>query len=73
LHTHVAARWIGLRGYASAAFLLVGRSWLDRVLLVFPCWVLVVRIYIPIDKVRPARQTMAAITIGHTRLKGRSQ
>jgi len=52
IRTRVTARWIALLGYASAAFLLVGSNYLDWVLFVFPCWVLMVSIYILTDNLR---------------------
>ncbi len=36
INTQLTARWIAFLGYASAAFLLVGSSYLDWVLFVFP-------------------------------------
>jgi hypothetical protein len=47
--TRVTARWIALLGYASALFVLFGSSYFDWVLFVFPCWVLLVSVYILID------------------------
>jgi hypothetical protein len=52
VHTRVTARWLALLGYASAAFLLIGSSYLDWVLFVFPCWILLVSVYILIDNLR---------------------
>ncbi len=49
INTQLTARWIAFLGYASAAFLLVGSSYLDWVLFVFPAWVLLVSLYILID------------------------
>jgi hypothetical protein len=55
----VTSRWIAVLGYASAAFLLVGSNFLDWVLFVFPCWVLLVSIHILIDNLRrPADAAM---------------
>jgi hypothetical protein len=56
IRTRVTARWIAVLGYASAAFLLVGSNYFDWVLFVFPCWVLLVSIYILTDNLgRPTR------------------
>ena len=44
LRTRVTARWIAVVGYASAALILFGSGYLDWVLFVFPCWVLLVSI-----------------------------
>jgi branched-subunit amino acid ABC-type transport system permease component len=60
VHTRVTARWLALLGYASAAFLLIGSSYLDWVLFVFPCWILLVSVYILIDNLR--RPSQAAPT-----------
>ena len=56
LRTRFTARWIAVVGYASAAVILFGSGYLDWVLLVFPCWILLVSTYILIDNLRgPAR------------------
>lgn len=60
IRTRVTARWIAVLGYASAAFLLVGSNYLDWVLFVFPCWVLLVSIYILADKLRGSADTAIA-------------
>jgi hypothetical protein len=52
VRTHLTARWIALLGYASAALLLLGSGYSDWVLLVFPCWVLLVSSHILIDNLR---------------------
>ena len=52
IRTRVTARWIALLGYAAAAFLLIGSNYLDWVLFVFPCWVLLISIYILADRLR---------------------
>ncbi len=52
IRTRVTARWIAMLGYASAAFLLIGSSYLDWVLFVFPCWVLLLSLYILVDNFR---------------------
>lgn len=49
INTQLTARWIAFLGYASALALLVGSSFLDWILLLFPAWVLLVSIYILID------------------------
>ncbi|HEX3574168.1 MAG TPA: hypothetical protein VHU42_06170 [Rhodopila sp.] len=57
LNTHVTARWIALLGYASAAVILIGSGFLDWVLFVFPCWVLLVSIYILLDNLKKPPST----------------
>ena len=52
IRTRVTPRWIALLGYASAVFLLVGSNYLDWVLFVFPCWVLLISIYILVDRIK---------------------
>ncbi len=52
LRTRFAARWIAILGYASAAIILIGSGFLDWLLFVFPCWVLVVSIYILSENLR---------------------
>jgi hypothetical protein len=52
IRTRVTARWIAGLGYASAAFLLVCSNYFDWVLFVFPCWVLIISIYILVDNLR---------------------
>jgi hypothetical protein len=49
IRTHFTARWIAWLGYASAAFLLIGSGYLDWVLFVFPCWILLLSVYILLD------------------------
>jgi len=56
IKTQLTARWIAFLGYASAAFVLVGSSYLDWVLFVFPCWVLLVSVYILIDNLRELKK-----------------
>ncbi len=60
INTQLTARWIAFLGYASAAFLLVGSSYLDWVLFVFPAWVLLVSLYILIDNFWGSRDTARA-------------
>ncbi|MDR3531248.1 MAG: hypothetical protein P4L90_11940 [Rhodopila sp.] len=52
IRTHITARWIALLGYISAVSLLLGSDYFDRVLLVFPAWVLLVSTYILVDNLR---------------------
>jgi hypothetical protein len=52
IHTRVAPRWIALLGYASALLILLGSGFLDWVLFAFPCWVLLVSVWVLIDNVR---------------------
>jgi hypothetical protein len=59
IKTQLTARWIALLGYASALMLLIGSSFLDWILLLFPAWVLLVSIYILIDNFREARRVIA--------------
>jgi hypothetical protein len=60
IRTHVAARWIAWLGYAGALLLLIGSNYLDWVLFVFPCWVLMVSIYILTDNLRRPADTATA-------------
>jgi hypothetical protein len=59
IRTRVTARWIALLGYASALFLLVGSSYFDWVLFVFPGWVMLVSICILVDNLRRSPQSAA--------------
>jgi hypothetical protein len=59
LRTRVTARWIAMLGYASAAFLLIGSSYLDRGLFVFPCWVLLLSVYVLVDNFQKPPQGAA--------------
>jgi hypothetical protein len=52
IRTRVAARWIALLGYLSAALLLFGSGYFDWLLLAFPTWVLLVSGYILTDNLR---------------------
>ena len=56
LRTRVTARWIAVVGYASAALILFGSGYLDWVLFVFPCWILLVSTNILIDNLRGSAQ-----------------
>jgi hypothetical protein len=58
IRTRVTARWIAMLGYASAAFLLIGSSYLDWVLFVFPCWVLLLSVYVLVDNFRRPPQAV---------------
>ncbi len=49
LRTGITPLWVAVLGYASALLLLVGSGFFDWVLFAFPCWVLLVSIYILID------------------------
>ena len=52
IRTRVTAPWIAWLGYASALFIWIGSGFLDWVLFVFPCWVLLVSSYILLDNLR---------------------
>ena len=52
LRTHFTANWIAWLGYAAAALILIGSSYISWLFLVFPCWVLLVSIYILFDNLR---------------------
>ncbi len=52
IRTQLTARWIALLGYVSAATLLLGSSYLDWAVFVFPAWVLLVSAYILVDNFR---------------------
>jgi hypothetical protein len=49
--------WIAFLGFACALLLLFSGRYIDRILLVFPLWVLFVSIYILIDNLRRPSQT----------------
>jgi hypothetical protein len=59
INTHLTTRWIAFLGYAAAAFLLVGSSYLDWALFIFPAWVLLVSVYILIDNLREPQDAAA--------------
>jgi hypothetical protein len=59
IRTQVTALWIALLGYASAVLLLIGSSYFNWVLFVFPCWVLLVSVYVLIDNLREPVQAVA--------------
>ena len=50
--TGLGARGTVMLGYASAAIILIGSGFLDWLLFAFPCWVLVVSIYILSENLR---------------------
>lgn len=52
IRTQLTARWIALLGYGSAATLLLGSSYLDWAVFVFPAWVLLVSTYVLVDNFR---------------------
>ena len=54
IRTHFIARWIAFLGYASAIFLLLGSSYVDWAVFVFPVWVLLVSGYILMDNLAGA-------------------
>ena len=60
IYTRFTPRWIAMLGYTSAAVILLFSGYLDWLLFVFPCWVLVVSIYILSENLRRAPQTAAA-------------
>jgi hypothetical protein len=60
VYTRFTPRWIAMLGYASAVVILIFSGYLDWLLFVFPCWVLVVSIYILSENLRRAPQTVAA-------------
>jgi hypothetical protein len=60
VYTRFTPRWIAMLGYASAAVILLFSGHLDWLLFVFPCWVLVVSIYILSENLRRAPHTAAA-------------
>jgi hypothetical protein len=64
IRTRVTAPWIARPGYASAAFILVGSGYLDWVLFAFPCWVLLVSVYILTDNLRGPPHAVAAADAG---------
>jgi hypothetical protein len=59
VQTRVTARWIALLGYALAVVILIGSVFLDWVLFVFPCWVLLVSVYILLENLRKPPQQAA--------------
>jgi hypothetical protein len=63
VRTRIAPRWIAWLGYASAGFLLFGSGFLDWVLFVFPCWVLLLSVHILIDNLHGPSPVIAGSTI----------
>jgi hypothetical protein len=57
IRTHFTPRWIALLGYASAVFLLIGSSYVEWALFVFPIWVMLVSGYILIDNLASASRS----------------
>jgi hypothetical protein len=60
IYTRFTPRWIAILGYTSAAVILIFSGYLDWLLFVFPCWVLVVSIYILSENLRQTPQTVGA-------------
>ena len=60
LRTGFLARWLAFLGYAVALLLLFSSRYIERILLVFPLWVLLISLYILIDNLR--RPSPAATT-----------
>jgi len=54
------ACWLAFLGYAVALLLLFSSRYIERILLVFPLWVLLISLYILIDNLR--RPSPAAAT-----------
>jgi len=52
IRTGFIARWIAWLGYAVALLLLLSSRYIERILLVFPLWVLLISLYILIDNLR---------------------
>lgn len=52
LRTRFIARWIAFVGYALALLLLLSNRHIERIVLVFPMWVLLVSVFILIDEWR---------------------
>ena len=59
IHTGVFAHWIAFLGYASALVLLLSGRYIERILMLFPLWVLLISIYILIDNLRGPPQAAA--------------
>jgi hypothetical protein len=62
MRTRIAPTWIAWLGYASAGFLLFGSGYLDWVLFVFPCWVLLLSVYILLDNLHGTPPATASHT-----------
>ena len=52
LRTGFIARWIAFLGYAVALLLLLSSRYIERILLVFPLWVLLVSLHILVGDLR---------------------
>jgi len=63
IRTELFARWIAFLGYAFALFLLLSGRYIERILMLFPMWVLLISIYVLIDNLRRPPQ-VAAISPG---------
>jgi hypothetical protein len=59
IRTELFARWIAFLGYAFALFLLLSGRYIERILMLFPLWVLLISIYILIDNLRRRPQAVA--------------
>ena len=59
VRTRFTANWIAWLGYASAAVVLIGSSYLYWLFLVFPFWVLLVSIHILIDNLGKSSRVVA--------------
>jgi len=56
IYTRVTPRWIAVLGYLSAAVILLGSGFVDWLLFVFPCWVLVVSLHVLSENLRKTPQ-----------------
>ena len=63
IRTGFFARWIAFLRYAFALFLLLSVRYIERILMLFPMWVLLISIYVLIDNLRRPPQ-VAAISPG---------
>lgn len=59
IYTRVTPRWIAVLGYLSAAVILLGSGFVDWLLFVFPCWVLVVSLHVLRENLRKKPQAVA--------------
>jgi hypothetical protein len=59
IRTGFFARWLAFLGYAFALFLLLSGRYIERILMLFPMWVLLISIYILIDNLRRPPQAAA--------------
>jgi hypothetical protein len=60
VRTGFTPRWIAYLGFACALLLLLSGRYIDWIFMVFPLWVLLISIYILIDKLRRPSQTVVA-------------